>query len=111
MVGSAWPGNGDGDGEKRGATGCGSRSLTSRVLCCRAAFGGEFSCRFPWGGCCLSASYTGGVTYPFADVAAIRCNLRQMHVPIETPHIEWMEVLTGRGACSEDVLRQIFEVT
>jgi histidyl-tRNA synthetase len=32
-------------------------------------------------------------------------------VPIETPHIERMEVLTGKGAGSEEVLRQIFEVT
>ena len=31
--------------------------------------------------------------------------------PIETPHIERMEVLTGKGAGSEEVLRQIFEVT
>ncbi|MDX2037860.1 MAG: histidine--tRNA ligase [Isosphaeraceae bacterium] len=31
-------------------------------------------------------------------------------VPIETPHIERMEVLTGKGAGSEEVLRQIFEV-
>jgi histidyl-tRNA synthetase len=32
-------------------------------------------------------------------------------VPIETPHIERLEVLTGKGAGSEEVLRQIFEVT
>lgn len=32
-------------------------------------------------------------------------------VPIETPHIERMEVLTGKGAGSEEVLRQIFDVT
>jgi histidyl-tRNA synthetase len=32
-------------------------------------------------------------------------------VPIETPHIERMEVLTGKGAGSDEVLRQIFEVT
>lgn len=32
-------------------------------------------------------------------------------VPIETPHIERMEVLTGKGAGSEEVLRQVFEVT
>ncbi len=32
-------------------------------------------------------------------------------VPIETPHIERMEVLTGKGAGSEEVLRQIYEVT
>ena len=31
-------------------------------------------------------------------------------LPIETPHIERMEVLTGKGAGSEEVLRQIFEV-
>ena len=31
--------------------------------------------------------------------------------PIETPHIECMEVLTGKGAGSDEVLRQIFEVT
>jgi len=31
--------------------------------------------------------------------------------PIETPHIERMEVLTGKGAGSDEVLRQIFEVT
>src|SRR5262245_52159479 len=31
-------------------------------------------------------------------------------VPIETPHIERMEVLTGKGAGSDEVLRQIFEV-
>src|SRR5262249_30847440 len=28
-------------------------------------------------------------------------------VPIETPHIERMEVLTGKGAGSDEVLRQI----
>jgi histidyl-tRNA synthetase len=33
------------------------------------------------------------------------------YVPIETPHIERMEVLTGKGAGSDEVLRQIFEVT
>jgi histidyl-tRNA synthetase len=32
-------------------------------------------------------------------------------VPIETPHIERMEILTGKGAGSDEVLRQIFEVT
>ncbi len=32
-------------------------------------------------------------------------------VPIETPHIERVEVLTGKGAGSDEVLRQIFEVT
>ena len=32
-------------------------------------------------------------------------------VPIETPHIERKEVLTGKGAGSEEVLRQIFDVT
>jgi histidyl-tRNA synthetase len=32
-------------------------------------------------------------------------------VPIETPHIERMEALTGKGAGSDEVLRQIFEVT
>jgi histidyl-tRNA synthetase len=32
-------------------------------------------------------------------------------VPIETPHIERIEVLTGKGAGSDEVLRQIFEVT
>src|SRR5271157_4304177 len=32
-------------------------------------------------------------------------------VPIETPHIERMEVLTVKGAGSDEVLRQIFEVT
>ncbi len=32
-------------------------------------------------------------------------------VPIETPHIERTEVLTGKGAGSEEVLRQIFDVT
>lgn len=32
-------------------------------------------------------------------------------VPIETPHIERMEVLQGKGAGSDEVLRQIFEVT
>ncbi|MBX6314762.1 MAG: histidine--tRNA ligase, partial [Isosphaeraceae bacterium] len=31
-------------------------------------------------------------------------------VPIETPHIERLEVLTGKGAGSDEVLRQIFEV-
>src|SRR4051812_1264753 len=33
------------------------------------------------------------------------------YLPIETPHIERMEVLTGKGAGSEEVLRQIFDVT
>jgi histidyl-tRNA synthetase len=33
------------------------------------------------------------------------------YVPIETPHIERMDVLTGKGAGSDEVLRQIFEVT
>jgi histidyl-tRNA synthetase len=32
-------------------------------------------------------------------------------LPIETPHIERMEVLTGKGAGSEEVLRQMFDVT
>jgi histidyl-tRNA synthetase len=32
-------------------------------------------------------------------------------LPIETPHIERMEILTGKGAGSDEVLRQIFEVT
>lgn len=32
-------------------------------------------------------------------------------MPIETPHIERKEVLTGKGAGSEEVLRQIFDVT
>ncbi len=32
-------------------------------------------------------------------------------LPIETPHIERMDVLTGKGAGSDEVLRQIFEVT
>ncbi len=32
-------------------------------------------------------------------------------LPVETPHIERMEVLTGKGAGSDEVLRQIFEVT
>src|SRR5438309_1328234 len=32
-------------------------------------------------------------------------------VPIETPHIERLEVLTGKGAGSDEVLRQIFDVT
>lgn len=32
-------------------------------------------------------------------------------VPIETPHIERLEVLIGKGAGSEEVLRQIFDVT
>ena len=32
-------------------------------------------------------------------------------LPIETPHIERMEVLNGKGAGSDEVLRQIFEVT
>lgn len=33
------------------------------------------------------------------------------YAPIETPHIERMEVLTGKGAGSDEVLRQIFDVT
>ena len=33
------------------------------------------------------------------------------YVPIETPHIERLEVLTGKGAGSDEVLRQIFNVT
>jgi histidyl-tRNA synthetase len=33
------------------------------------------------------------------------------YLPIETPHIERMEVLTGKGAGSDEVLRQIFDVT
>jgi histidyl-tRNA synthetase len=32
-------------------------------------------------------------------------------LPIDTPHIERMEVLTGKGTGSDEVLRQIFEVT
>lgn len=32
-------------------------------------------------------------------------------LPIETPHIERLEVLTGKGAGSDEVLRQIFDVT
>ena len=32
-------------------------------------------------------------------------------MPIETPHIERKEVLTGKEAGSEEVLRQIFDVT
>ena len=32
-------------------------------------------------------------------------------LPLETPHIERMEVLTGKGAGSDEVLRQIYEVT
>lgn len=32
-------------------------------------------------------------------------------VPLETPHIERLEVLTGKGAGSDEVLRQIFDVT
>jgi histidyl-tRNA synthetase len=32
-------------------------------------------------------------------------------LPIETPHIERREVLTGKGAGSDEVLRQIFDVT
>ena len=32
-------------------------------------------------------------------------------VPIETPHIERMDVLTGKGAGSDEVLRQIYDVT
>src|SRR3954463_5237459 len=32
-------------------------------------------------------------------------------LPIETPHIERMEILTGKGAGSDEVLRQIFDVT
>ncbi len=33
------------------------------------------------------------------------------YLPIETPHIERMEVLAGKGAGSDEVLRQIYEVT
>ena len=33
------------------------------------------------------------------------------YLPIETPHIERLEVLTGKGAGSDEVLRQIFDVT
>jgi len=33
------------------------------------------------------------------------------YLPIETPHIERMDVLTGKGAGSDEVIRQIFEVT
>lgn len=36
---------------------------------------------------------------------------RSGFVPIETPHIERTEVLTGKGAGSDEVLRQIFDVT
>ena len=32
-------------------------------------------------------------------------------LPIDTPHIERVEVLTGKGAGSDEVLRQIFDVT
>ena len=32
-------------------------------------------------------------------------------LPIETPHIERLEVLTGKEAGSDEVLRQIFDVT
>ncbi|HEU5119015.1 MAG TPA: HisS family protein, partial [Isosphaeraceae bacterium] len=42
----------------------------------------------------------------FRDVFA-----RYGFLPIETPHIERMDVLTGKGAGSDEVLRQIFEVT
>jgi histidyl-tRNA synthetase len=42
----------------------------------------------------------------FRDVFA-----RFGYLPIETPHIERMEVLTGKGAGSDEVVRQIFEVT
>lgn len=42
----------------------------------------------------------------FRDVFA-----RYGFLPVETPHIERMEVLTGKGAGSDEVLRQIFEVT
>lgn len=45
-------------------------------------------------------------------LAAFRRTFGQFgFVPIETPHIERMEVLTGKGAGSDEVLRQIFEVT
>jgi histidyl-tRNA synthetase len=42
----------------------------------------------------------------FRDVFA-----RFGYLPIETPHIERLEVLTGKGAGSDEVLRQIFDVT
>ena len=45
-------------------------------------------------------------------LAAFRSTLAGFgFVPIETPHIERMDVLTGKGAGSEEVLRQIYEVT
>ena len=45
-------------------------------------------------------------------LAAFRATLAGFgFVPIETPHIERMDVLTGKGAGSEEVLRQIYEVT
>jgi histidyl-tRNA synthetase len=45
-------------------------------------------------------------------VAAFRATFASFgFAPIETPHIERMEVLTGKGAGSDEVLRQIFEVT
>jgi histidyl-tRNA synthetase len=44
-------------------------------------------------------------------LAAFRATFASFgYVPIETPHIERMEVLTGKGAGSDEVLRQIFEV-
>ena len=33
------------------------------------------------------------------------------YLPIGTPHVERMEVLTGKGAGSDEVVRQIYEVT
>jgi histidyl-tRNA synthetase len=44
-------------------------------------------------------------------LATLRSTFRSFgFVPIETPHIERMEVLTGKGAGSDEVLRQIYEV-
>ncbi|HMB03872.1 MAG TPA: histidine--tRNA ligase [Isosphaeraceae bacterium] len=44
-------------------------------------------------------------------LAAFRATFASFgYAPIETPHIERMEVLTGKGAGSDEVLRQIFEV-
>src|SRR3954447_16678316 len=45
-------------------------------------------------------------------LAAFRATFARFgYLPIETPHIERIEVLTGKGAGSDEVLRQIFEVT
>src|SRR4051794_26302946 len=45
-------------------------------------------------------------------LAAFRATFARFgYLPIETPHIERMDVLTGKGAGSDEVLRQIFEVT